>query len=163
MLRETTKAWVNENGNPVWLKDGSFLWFSERSGFKHLYHYRADGTLLRPGDERPVGSAHAVRRRRGARAPSTSRRRSAARIDTDIYRVALDGSGLTRLSQPAGYAPRHLQPGVHATTSTSGATSTTPTQVRLHRADGTEVRVLDANAVRTAREYRLSHTGVRRR
>ena len=37
VLREVTSAWVNENGNPVWLKDGSFLWFSERSGFKHLY------------------------------------------------------------------------------------------------------------------------------
>ena len=43
LLRETTTAWVNENGNPVWLKDGSFLWFSERSGFKHLYRYSADG------------------------------------------------------------------------------------------------------------------------
>ena len=47
LFRETTKAWVNVNGSPVWLKNGSFLWFSERSGFKHLYHYRADGTLIR--------------------------------------------------------------------------------------------------------------------
>ena len=46
VLRETTHAWVNVNGSPVWLKDGSFLWFSERSGFKHLYHYRRDGTLV---------------------------------------------------------------------------------------------------------------------
>ena len=47
LLRETTRAWVNANGSPVWLEDGSFLWFSERSGFKHLYRYRADGTLIR--------------------------------------------------------------------------------------------------------------------
>ena len=47
LFRETTKAWVNPNGSPVWLENGSFLWFSERSGFKHLYHYRADGTLIR--------------------------------------------------------------------------------------------------------------------
>ena len=38
---------MNANGSPIWLKDGSFLWLSERSGFKHLYHYRADGTLVR--------------------------------------------------------------------------------------------------------------------
>ena len=37
ILRETTQAWVNGNGNPIWLNDGSFLWFSERSGFRHLY------------------------------------------------------------------------------------------------------------------------------
>jgi dipeptidyl-peptidase-4 len=33
LLRETTKAWVNNLGSPIWLKDGSFLWFSERNGF----------------------------------------------------------------------------------------------------------------------------------
>ena len=26
--------------------DGTFLWESERSGHKHLYHYRADGELI---------------------------------------------------------------------------------------------------------------------
>jgi dipeptidyl-peptidase-4 len=48
LLRETTKAWVNNNGDPLWLKDGSFLWFSERTGFKHLYRIAADGTVIRP-------------------------------------------------------------------------------------------------------------------
>jgi dipeptidyl-peptidase-4 len=32
----------------------------------------------------------------------------------------------------------------------------TPSQVRLHRADGSEVRVIEANPVRTLREYALS-------
>ena len=32
---------------PRWLEDGTFLWLSERSGWKHLYHYRADGELVR--------------------------------------------------------------------------------------------------------------------
>src|SRR4030095_3480410 len=48
LLRETTKAWVNNNGDPVWLKDGSFLWFSERTGFKHLYRVAADGGVTQP-------------------------------------------------------------------------------------------------------------------
>ena len=47
LFRETTKAWVNNLGSPTWLKDGSFLWFSERSGFQHLYHYKRDGTLIK--------------------------------------------------------------------------------------------------------------------
>jgi dipeptidyl-peptidase-4 len=34
--------------------------------------------------------------------------------------------------------------------------ATTPTQVRLHRADGAEVRVLDVNAVTSHAEFRLS-------
>jgi len=45
LFRETTKAWVEDLGEPHWLKDGSFLIFSERSGWKQLYHYAADGKL----------------------------------------------------------------------------------------------------------------------
>ena len=48
LFRETTKAWVEDLGEPRFLKDGSFLIQSERSGWKHLYHYGADGKLIRP-------------------------------------------------------------------------------------------------------------------
>ena len=30
IIHETSKAWVAINENPIWLKDGSFLWASER-------------------------------------------------------------------------------------------------------------------------------------
>jgi dipeptidyl-peptidase-4 len=43
LFRETTKAWVEDLGEPKFLKDGSFLILSERTGWKHLYHYSADG------------------------------------------------------------------------------------------------------------------------
>jgi len=46
LFRETTKAWVEDLGPPRFLPDGSFLVLSERSGWKHLYHYAADGKLL---------------------------------------------------------------------------------------------------------------------
>ncbi len=46
LFRETTKAWVDDPGEPHWLADGTFLFLSERSGWKHLYHYAADGKML---------------------------------------------------------------------------------------------------------------------
>jgi dipeptidyl aminopeptidase/acylaminoacyl peptidase len=46
LFRETTKAWVDDPGEPHWLADGSFLFPSERSGWKHLYHYDAAGKLI---------------------------------------------------------------------------------------------------------------------
>lgn len=46
LFRETTKAWVDDPGEPHWLADGSFLFPSERTGWKHLYHYTADGKQL---------------------------------------------------------------------------------------------------------------------
>src|SRR5262249_36537054 len=45
LFRETTKAWVDDPGDPTFLKDGSFLLLSERSGWKHVYHFERDGKL----------------------------------------------------------------------------------------------------------------------
>lgn len=46
LIHEASQAWTNVLGEPRWLDDGTFLWFSERNGHKHLYRYRADGTLV---------------------------------------------------------------------------------------------------------------------
>lgn len=154
ILRETTTAWVNENGNPVWLTDGSFLWFSERSGFKHLYRYTTDGTLVRQvtTGRWDVRSLYGVDETAGVAFFASSER---SPIGTDIYRIAIDGTGFARLSQAPGTHRPIFNP-----TFTSyvdvWSTITTPTQVRLHRADGTELRVIDANPVRSLAEFRLS-------
>ncbi|MEK6700860.1 MAG: DPP IV N-terminal domain-containing protein [Planctomycetota bacterium] len=47
LFRETTKAWVEDSPPPRFLKDGSFLFQSERTGWKHFYHYAKDGKLLK--------------------------------------------------------------------------------------------------------------------
>jgi dipeptidyl-peptidase-4 len=44
MLSESSATWINLNDDFHPLKDGSFLWGSERSGFHHLYRF-ADGKL----------------------------------------------------------------------------------------------------------------------
>src|SRR5207245_1043492 len=49
LLREKTEAWVDRQDKGLhWLPDGGFLWLSERTGWKHIYRYRADGTLVGP-------------------------------------------------------------------------------------------------------------------
>lgn len=154
VLRETTKAWVNENGNPVWLKDGSFLWLSERSGFKHLYQYRTDGTQLRQvtTGRWEVRTFYGVDEATGAAYFAGTER---SPIGADLYRVKLDGSSLTRLSQAEGSHRATFSP---AFTQYIDAWSnlSTPTQVRVHRSDGTELRIIDANPVKALAEYRLS-------
>lgn len=39
----TEDYWINLSDSYKFLKDGSLLWWSERSGFGHLYRYPADG------------------------------------------------------------------------------------------------------------------------
>jgi len=154
LLRETTKAWVNENGNPVWLKDGSFLWFSERSGFKHLYRYSASGDLLGQvtNGRWEVRTLFGVDEANGLVYFSSPERSS---IGTDIYRIRLDGTAMTRLSQAGGTSRAIFNPDF---TQYVGiwSNATTPTQTRLHRSDGSEVRVLNANAVPVLAELKLS-------
>jgi dipeptidyl-peptidase-4 len=154
VLRETTKAWVNENGNPIWLKDGSFLWASERSGFKHLYHYGVDGTLRRQvtTGRWEVRSIYGVDEASGFVYFTAPERHP---ISTDIYRARLDGGALTRLSQADGTHRAIFSRGF-ARYVDVWSDASTPSQVRLHRSDGSEVRVIEANPVPSLREYRLS-------
>jgi dipeptidyl aminopeptidase/acylaminoacyl peptidase len=48
LFRETTKAWVDDHGAPLFLADGGLLFLSERDGYRHLYRYAADGQLVGP-------------------------------------------------------------------------------------------------------------------
>ena len=154
LLRETTEAWVNVNGPPLWLADGSFLWLSERSGWKHLYHYRADGTLVRQitSGEWEVRRLHGADEQTGLIYWSGTER---SPIGSDAYRVRLDGSGLTRLTARPGTHRVQFNPGFTRYIDT-WSTLAVPPQVRLHAADGAERRVIDANEATVLAEYELS-------
>ena len=154
LFRETTKAWVDNQGDPTWLKDGSFLWTSERTGWKHVYHYKGDGTLVKQVTSGPweARTLYGVDEDGGG---STLPARSAATSAPDVYRVKLDGSGFARLTQKPGSHAATFNPGMTAWIGTWSDVST-PTQTRLHKADGTEVRIVEENKVPAIAEYRLS-------
>jgi dipeptidyl-peptidase 4 len=48
LITEHQKPWINLNSDLTPLKNGDFIWGSERTGFHHLYLYEADGTLVHP-------------------------------------------------------------------------------------------------------------------
>jgi dipeptidyl-peptidase-4 len=48
LITETLKPWISLNDDMTPLKNGDLIWGSERTGFHHLYLYKADGTLVRP-------------------------------------------------------------------------------------------------------------------
>jgi dipeptidyl-peptidase-4 len=154
ILRETTKAWVSALGAPIWLKDGTFLWLSERDGWQHLYRYRRDGTLVgrvTSGDWE-CDIVYGVDEAAGLVYFAGTER---SHIGRDVYRVKLDGSGLTRLTERAGTTSASFSPGLRMFVGTWSDVNT-PHQARLHRADGTEVRLIDANEVQPLKEYKLS-------
>jgi dipeptidyl-peptidase-4 len=154
LLRETSGAWVNELGDPEWLDDGSFLWFSERSGFKHLYHYAKDGKLVRPvtAGRFEVQSLHGVDGKSRAAFFSASERNP---IGSDVYRIGLDGTGLKRLTEAPG-THQALFNGALTHFVDTWSDVRTPPRRSLWRASGERVRPLEENTIPELAEYRLS-------
>ena len=154
LIRETTKAWVNPNGGPTWLKDGSFLWFSEGSGWKHVYHYDSDGKIVRPVTNGfwEVRVLHGVdASTRWVYFSGTER----GPLGLDVYRIKLDGGPLQRLTLREGTHTALFNPSFTHFVDTWSAVDTPP-QLRLHQSDGTEERVIDHNPVPALAQYRLS-------
>jgi dipeptidyl-peptidase-4 len=48
LITESRKPWINIYSDFKPLKDGGFIWPSERTGYMHLYLYNAAGKLVRP-------------------------------------------------------------------------------------------------------------------
>jgi dipeptidyl-peptidase 4 len=153
LLRETTKAWVEPLDDPAWLADGSFLWQSERNGYRHLYLYKADGTLVRQvttGDWE-VRDLHGLDEKNGWIYFSGTER---SPIGLDVYRVKLDGSGLQRISEAPGTHAAKFNPSFTYYVD-NWSDIQTPNQARLHRADGTLAKVIDANLSSVLADYDL--------
>jgi dipeptidyl-peptidase 4 len=156
LFRETNAFWINseDTTTPTWMADGSFLWLSGRSGFTHAYHYAADGTLLKQmtTGRWELRTLHGVDEKDGWMYFSGTER---SPIGGDVYRVRIDGSGFERLSKAAGTHHAEFSPGFGFFIDRWSDVST-PAQVRLHRADGREVRTLHENRVDVLAGYRLS-------
>ena len=102
LFREESPAWVSVTGEPYWLEDGSFLWLSERTGYKHIYHYRADGELVAQltDGEWEVESLHGVSE--GDRGQIYFSSTEHGPTESHLYRVALSGGDRARITQQAG-------------------------------------------------------------
>ncbi|UOV03093.1 S9 family peptidase [Pseudoxanthomonas mexicana] len=159
LVTETSTTWVTLHNDLRFLKDGRFLWSSERSGFEHLYVASEDGstlTALTQGEwvvdgllaiDEAAGLAYVSGTRDGA-------------TEAHVYAVPLSGGEPRRLTQA---------PGMHAATFARNASvfvdswssDTTLPQIELFKADGTKLATLLVNDVSDAThpyaKYRAAH------
>ncbi|KAF1723274.1 S9 family peptidase [Pseudoxanthomonas japonensis] len=143
LVTETSKTWVPLHNDLRFLKDGRFLWSSERHGFEHLYLASEDGAALSQlttGDwvvdsllaaDEDKGLAYVCGTREGA-------------TETHVYAVPLTGGEPRRLTKT---------PGMHAASFARNASvfvdswssDTTLPQIELFKADGTRLATLLKN------------------
>ncbi|MGE8226126.1 MAG: DPP IV N-terminal domain-containing protein [Stenotrophomonas sp.] len=149
LVTETGKTWVPLHNSLKFLKDGRFLWSSERSGFQHLYVSSADGrnqTALTSGNW-PVDELLAVDEEAGTvyfRAGVESALRS------EIYSVPLAGGTPTKLSKAAGMHSAAFAKNASVYVD-SWSNSTTPPQIELFRANGEKIATLLDNNLADAK------------
>jgi dipeptidyl-peptidase-4 len=150
LLVETAKTWVPLHDGLRFLKDDRFLWISERSGFEHLYVVSADGKRLKPltrGDW-PVDALLAVDEAKGLVYFSAGRTAD-GRADprqSHLHAVPLTGGAIRTLSTEAGtHGASFARNASVYVDAWSSASSRTPPQIALHRADGTFVANLVDN------------------
>lgn len=157
LFRETTDAWIDESPNVRFLKDGTFLFGSERTGWLHLYRYDADGKLLNEvtsGEWECRGIARIDEAEGVAYVTGTKDNP----IGENLYRVKLDGSEITRLTNEAGAHRTNVAPKGELFVD-SWSSGQRPGQVALRSLkDGSVVRVLDTNPVRDLEKFRLGES-----
>lgn len=102
VFRETTDAWVMPPDAPVFLKDDSLLFLSERSGWKHVERISADRRSRQPltAGNWDVSRIHAVNESAGWMIVTGTRD---SRIADNVYRVSLSDGALMRLSDKSGH------------------------------------------------------------
>jgi dipeptidyl-peptidase 4 len=149
LITESSTTWINLNNDLRFLDDGqSFIWASERSGFKHLYLYAIDGKLRQAlssgnwnidkllGVDEEAGLVYVESNRDSV-------------PDTQIYSLKLDGSNADK---PARISQRD---GSHASTFAKNASfyvdtfsdPATPPQVSVRNVDGSLIASIEDNAL----------------
>jgi len=153
LVTEQDPAWVNVSGEPEFTDAGSFVWSSERDGWRHLYLYSSEGELRRRLTSGPwqveslLGTDAAVRSVFFRATEKDPRERH-------LYRVALGGGELERLSGEDGSWDGVLAPdGRHLAATHSSLGS--PPRLDLLEADGPLVRPLAAGPVPALAGYAL--------
>jgi dipeptidyl-peptidase 4 len=167
VLRETDDGWVNISDDLYFLNDGKhFLWSSERDGYKHLYRYSLDGRLVNQvtrgnwamrsggGGVAWVDQAVTGIDEKAGWIYFTALEKSS--IEHHLYRVRMDGSGMTRLTREDGTHAVTFSPDAKYYMDRYSAASVAPS-LSLHRNDGSVVSVVSAPRTEQLAKFDLQY------
>ena len=146
LLQEHDEAYVDIHDDLTFLNDNSFIWPSEQDGWRHLYHYNAQGELIRQLTQGnyDVTAFYWFNPRIGRLYFQSSKRGS---IYRDIYSMNISGTNTVRFSQDKGTNEADFSADFsHFIQKYSSVT--TPNRFTLNSGlNGSELRVLEDNSV----------------
>ena len=155
IIEDIDSAWVDVHENPLFLTDGSFLFTSERSGYRHIFYADNDGNSINQvtNGEWEVKRLVDVDQDSG-KIYFTGNRESI--LERHFYSVNLDGSDLLQLtSEPGWHSPR-LSP-TKSYFIDSYSSSKNPRRILLKTIRGETVRVIKETDMEPYLEYEFTY------
>lgn len=149
LLIEQSDHWLNLHNDLVFLSDNkSFIWASERDGYKHLYHFTNNGKWINQLTKGSwvVDSIKHVDEENGL---IYFTGRADTPLERHLYRVPLDGKSpehVARISNRNGFHSINFSEDSKSYIDNFSNIST-PEQVSLHQANGEHVTWLEENKV----------------
>ncbi len=155
LLKEQGRTWQDPHRQelPTFLEDDGFLWESSRTGHRHLYRYDAEGGLKNAVSEGEwdIRHLHGVDQGKGLVYFDASEH---SPIATHSYRIALDGKGLTRLTQTRGSHRVRWNKAFSAFLDT-WSNLEQPAKQALFEGNGKQARMIDENPSPMLKELKL--------
>jgi dipeptidyl-peptidase 4 len=154
LLTDEDPAWVNLHDDLHFLADGTLVWSSEKSGFRHLYVHGPDGKPLRQltsGAWEVTSVQRVDEQRRLVYFTATE----ANVLEHHLYRVKLDGTGFSRLTKAPGSHRCEVSPGGAFVLDTHSSTAKPPV-IDLLDGAGLAVRTVAANEHPEIEKYTFS-------
>ncbi len=155
ILEDKNNTWIDVNDDFIFLKEkDQVLWSSEKDGFRHIYlaDYKGKQVAQITSGRWEIGSILGADEKNGW-VYFQGKKESPA--ENDIYRVKLNGTGLTRISREMnGWHSANFSPDFQHYVGFSSNLKT-PTQVNLRKSDGGLVRVLEGNEIAALADYEM--------
>ena len=152
VLAETSPHWIDLSDDFKPLKDGGFLWSSERSGNRHLYLYGRDGALVRQltSGDWPVEEIVGVDEAKGLVFFTAGKD---SPIERRLYRVSWRAAGEpVAVTAGGGWWTAEMSRSGKAFAGTYQDPSTPP-RTGFYRADGRLVRWIEENRLAEGHPY----------
>ncbi|CAD7335664.1 S9 family peptidase [Sphingomonadales bacterium 56] len=144
VLTERAKSWINLSNNFRPLSDGSFLWWSEKSGHGHLYHVRGGKWVALTSGAWEVRDVVAVDERQGT-VYFTGNRETP--LEQQLYAASLSGKGALRQLTGDGWWNDAVMDSGATRLVISRSNTDQPKQVYLADSNGKQIRWLSENAL----------------
>ncbi len=144
VLTERAKSWINLSNNFKPLDDGSFLWWSEKTGHGHLYHVRGGKWVALTSGTWEVRDVVAVDERQGT-VYFTGNRETP--LEQQLYAAALSGKGPLRQLTSNGWWNDAVMDSGATYLVISRSNTDQPKQVYLADGSGKRLRWLSENAM----------------